>query len=103
MKPLRSWGRPRALALAMTLLVGAAGFGVVRASQRLFPAIGHASLKLADPNEGPSKMGFAPVVKSVLPDVVNVSTSKVVRTQTELPDQMFNDPAFRQFFGLGPN
>jgi serine protease Do len=76
---------------------------VVRASQRLFPATGHASLKLADPNEGPSKTGFAPVVKSVLPDVVNVSTSKVVRTQTELPDQMFNDPAFRQFFGLGPN
>ena len=101
MKPSRLWVMPKTMALAMILLVGAAGFGVARASQTLFSANAHASLKLADPNEGPSKTGFAPIVKAVLPDVVNISTSKVVRAQTELPEGMFNDPFFRQFFGPG--
>src|SRR5882672_10366855 len=101
MKPWRFWGRPKTMALAMIILVGAAGFGVARASQALFSGNTHASMKLADPSEGPSKTGFAPIVKSVLPDVVNISTSKVVRAQAELPDEMFNEPFFRQFFGPG--
>jgi serine protease Do len=104
MKPSQFWGKPKTTALAIIVLVGAAGFGVARASQTLFSGFSgnvHASLKLADPNEGPSKTGFAPVVKSVLPDVVNISTSKVVRAQAELPEGMFNDPFFRQFFGPG--
>ena len=58
-------------------------------------------MKFADPAEGPSRTGFAPVVKSVLPDVVNISTSKVVRAQAEAPEGMLNDPFFRQFFGQG--
>src|SRR6202158_4013173 len=103
MKPWRFWGRPKAMALAMIILVGAAGFGVVRAGQTLFSGNAHATLKLADPNEGPSRAGFAPVVKSVLPDVVNISTSKLVRAQAELPEGMFNDPFFRQFFGSRPD
>ena len=98
MKPSRLLGRPKTMALAMILLVGAAGFGVARASQALFPANAHASLRLADPNEGPSKTGFAPIVKSVLPDVVNISTSKVVRAQAQLPEDLPMDPFFRQFF-----
>ncbi len=101
MKPWRFWGRPKTMALAMIILVGAAGFGVARASQALFSGNTHASMKLADPSEGPSKTGFAPIVKSVLPDVVNISTSKVVRAQAELPEEMFNEPFFRQFFGPG--
>jgi serine protease Do len=101
MKPWKLWGRPKTMALAMIFLVGAAGFGVARASQALFSGHVHASMKLADPSEGPSRTGFAPIVKSVLPDVVNISTSKVVRAQTELPEGMFNDPFFRQFFGPG--
>ena len=103
MKPWSFWGRQKAMTLAMTILVAAAGFGVARASQRLFSSSMHATLKLADPNEAPSKTGFAPVVKSVLPDVVNISTSKVVRAQAQLPEEMFNDPFFRQFFGSGNN
>jgi serine protease Do len=101
MKPWKLWGRPKTMALAMIFLVGAAGFGVARASQALFSGHVHASMKLADPSEGPSRTGFAPIVKSVLPDVVNISTSKVVRAQRELPEGMFNDPFFRQFFGPG--
>src|SRR6202171_5092047 len=101
MKPWRFWGKPKAMALAIIIFVGAAGFGVARASQTLFSHNTHATLKLADPNEGPSKMGFAPIVKSVLPDVVNISTSKVVRAQAEVPEGMLDDPFFRQFFGPG--
>ena len=58
-----------------------------------------ASLKLADPSEGPSKTGFAPVVKEVLPNVVNISSSKVVRTPNQMPEGMQSDPFFQQFFG----
>jgi serine protease Do len=103
MKPWRFWGKPKTMAVAMIVLVGAAGLGVTRASQAILSGNTHATLKLADPNEGLSKTGFAPIVKSVLPDVVNISTSKVVRAQAELPEGMFDDPFFRQFFGPGFN
>ena len=61
----------------------------------------HASLKIADPSEGPSKIGFAPIVKEVLPNVVNISSSKVVRTPNQMPEGMQSDPFFQQFFGKG--
>jgi serine protease Do len=100
-------GRSKILAGAMILLLGMAGWGVARASQKFFTPGLHISMNLADPAEGPSKTGFAPVVKTVLPDVVNISTSKVVkasnRDQFEMPDGM--PPFFQQFFGqqFGPN
>src|SRR5712675_661294 len=89
------WGRPQIMALALILAVGMIGLGMASAGQRLFSSAIHPTLKLADPNEGPSKTGFAPVVKGVLPDVVNISTSKMVRTPVseQMPD------FFRQFFG----
>jgi len=59
------------------------------------------TLKLADVNEGPSKTSFAPIVKAVLPSVVNVSSSKVVKAGTEGVEQLQMDPMFRQFFGQG--
>jgi serine protease Do len=96
------------LAGAMIAVLGLAGWGVARASQKFFTPGVHISMKLADPAEGPSRTGFAPVVKSVLPDVVNISTSKVVKAsrqdqfQFETPDGM--PPFFQQFFGrqFGP-
>jgi serine protease Do len=42
--------------------------------------------------------GFAPVVKEALPAVVNISSSKVVKTRDNM-SPFFNDPFFRQFFG----
>src|SRR6266853_1045388 len=96
-------GRSKFLAGALVVLLGLAGWGVARASQKFFTPGVHISMKLADPAEGPSKTGFAPVVKSVLPDVVNISTSKVVKgsnrpnIEGEFPDGM--PPFFQQFFG----
>jgi serine protease Do len=97
------------MAGAMILVLGMAGWGVARASQQLFTPGVHISLKMADPAEGPSKMGFAPIVKTVLPDVVNISTSKVVKAsdQPGMQDGMQDGipPFFQQFFGqqFGPN
>src|SRR5262245_39013959 len=93
------WWNTR-LALILGLALGVAGMGAARASQKLFTANPPATLKLADPNLGPSKASFAPVVKAVLPSVVNISSSKVVRTPNQLSGQVpMMDPFFRQFFG----
>src|ERR1700687_5005016 len=100
-------GKSKILAGTMIFLIGMAGWGVARASQKFFTPGVHISMNLADPAEGPSRTGFAPVVKSVLPDVVNISTSKVVKAsaqgQFDAPDGM--PPFFQQFFGqqFGPD
>jgi len=53
---------------------------------------------------GDFKNGFASVIDPDLPAVVNISSTKVVKRQNQLPDS-FNDPLFRQFFGdqFGPS
>ena len=56
-------------------------------------------LKLASADEGPSRTGFAPVVKKVLPAVVSVVSTKVTKVDTELESDGSDDPLFRQFFG----
>jgi len=102
-------GKSKILAGAMIVIAGLAGWGAARASQGFFTPGLHITMKMADPAEGPSKTGFAPMVKTVLPDVVNISTSKVVKGSNQLemqegmPDGM--PPFFQQFFGqqFGPN
>src|SRR5215469_9763139 len=95
--------KTKLIAAAAVLIVGMAGWGVARASQKFFTPGVHISMKLADPAEAPSRTGFAPIVKSVLPDVVNISTSKIVKTpgadqfQFDTPDDL--PPFFQQFFG----
>ncbi|HEY2822077.1 MAG TPA: DegQ family serine endoprotease [Candidatus Acidoferrum sp.] len=94
-------------ALGLALAFGVGGYAAARATDgvsRVGTSHVHASLKVADPSEGPSKTGFAPVVKEVLPNVVNISSSKVVKTarnQMQLPEGMEQDPFFQQFFGQG--
>src|SRR5271165_4944348 len=99
--------KSRPAALALGLVLGAAGLGFAHTIQKSTdgskttandkPANPPATLKLAAVNEGESKTSFAPVVKAVLPSVVNISSSKVVKAQGIEPMQM--DPMFRQFFG----
>lgn len=43
--------------------------------------------------------GFVPVVKAVTPAVVNISTSRVVKTGQGEGHPFMDDPFFRQFFG----
>jgi serine protease Do len=82
----------------MALALGIGGLGLA-AAEHAFSNNPPASLKLADPNEGPSRTGFAPVVKKVLPTVVNISSTKVVKTPTQFEGQVPDDDFFRQFFG----
>jgi serine protease Do len=101
--------KTKLIAAGAVLVAGMAGWGVARASQKFFTPGVHISMKLADPNEAPSRTGFAPIVKTVLPDVVNISTSKVVKSQGQqqfqfdTPDDL--PPFFQQFFQspFGPN
>ncbi|MGB7283019.1 MAG: DegQ family serine endoprotease [Candidatus Acidiferrum sp.] len=44
------------------------------------------------------KNGFSAVIDPVLPSVVNISSTKMVKQQNNFPG-FFNDPFFRQFFG----
>jgi serine protease Do len=43
--------------------------------------------------------GFSAVLKPALPAVVNISSSKVVKSDRNQQSPIFNDPMFRQFFG----
>ncbi len=96
------WKRPQAVLLAAALALGVAGVGFATASriESLHSAL---ALKMANPDEGPSRTGFAPVVKKVLPAVVNVSSSKVSKIPAQFFGEMPDDPLFQKFFGNGSN
>ena len=47
----------------------------------------------------PASMGFAPVLKPALAAVVNISSSRIVKTPRVPFEPFFDDPFFRQFFG----
>ena len=94
--------RPQAIVLAVALVVGIAGAGFAGGSHLGAP---HAALtlRLANPEQAPSRAGFAPVVRKVLPSVVNISSSKVSKVPAGYFEQMPDDPLFRQFFGREGN
>lgn len=99
MKSFEFWktAKRARIAVMCALLIGG-GLAVARAG---FPSASHINLKLADPNEGPSRITMAPAARRAMPAVVKISVSKVVKTPTgmQLPEGMENDPMFRQFFG----
>jgi len=85
------------VALAVAALVGGSVATLARAE-------GAASVPVytaaeAPPNQSAMVTGFAPVVKRDQPAVVNISSSKVVRAQSD--GDFFGEmsPFFRQFFG----
>ncbi len=45
--------------------------------------------------------GFRPVVQKAQPAVVNVSTTKIIKTEQFGPSPFFSNPFFRDFFGPG--
>lgn len=86
--------------LALGFVLGAAGLGLARETGKtVLSANPPATLKLASPTEGPSKSSYAPLVKEVLPSVVNISSSKVIHNRINSSDDFPMDPFFRQFFG----
>ncbi len=106
------WGHPQKAILAGALALGLTGLGLASVDH-LRSENSPVAVRLADPSEAPSHMGFAPVVERVAPAVVNISSSKVVKTptgyfQNESMQQGDNDQSddpsdmLRQFFGGNP-
>ena len=83
-----------AVGAAVALVLG--GLGIAAGVESAHNSNPPVAVRLANPDEGPSRTGFAPVVAKVVPAVVNISSSKVVKTPAGF-GQM--DPFFRQFFG----
>ncbi|HEY2012412.1 MAG TPA: trypsin-like peptidase domain-containing protein, partial [Bryobacteraceae bacterium] len=90
------WRRPRVAILTAVVALGCLG---AAAADRVFNTGTAPVMKFADPNEAPSRTGFAPVVKKVLPTVVSITSSKVVKTPTSFFGDEPDNPLFRQFFG----
>ena len=90
------------VSLAAALVVGGALALMISSSDHtVLGASSPVTLRIAgNALAGPANFseGFSSVVEPLLPAVVNISTSKVVKTpRNESP--LFNDPFFRQFFG----
>jgi serine protease Do len=91
------------------LLGGLVGAGASQwAGQKVFGAE-RVALKTAT-NRAPLSLaefkdGFASAIEPALSAVVNISSTKVVKRQNNLPDMFSHDPLFRQFFGnpFGPS
>jgi serine protease Do len=99
MKPLLTLLRTKPAVLTLGFVLGAAGFSLARTTERSLADNPPATLKLAPAAEGPARGGYAPLIKQVLPSVVNISSSKVVHNRMSSDDQFPMDPFFRQFFG----
>ncbi len=95
------WKRPKSMALAAVMAFGLGGIGV--ASMRALETNPAPQLKFADPHEPATHAGFAPVVKRVMPAVVSITSSKMVKTPTmfEGNGSGMDDQLFQQFFGGG--
>ena len=102
-----AFGRGRvAAAVVVALGLALGGLGIAHAQKganSVTTANPPATFKFTDAKVAPSRTGFAPVVKAVVPTVVSIRSSKVVKTgavrgqrgqgQGQIPDQL------RQFFG----
>jgi len=62
--------------------------------------VDNSNLKRISPNQNGMVLSFAPIVKKVIPSVVNISAVKVV--EIRIPQEFrrfFNDPFLKRFFG----
>ena len=98
MRDLNFWSRPQTAVLAGALAMGLTGLGIASADH-LRSESSPVAVRLADPNQPPSRTA---------PAVVNISSSKVVKTPTAFQNEAFeqgddqsDDPGdiLRQFFG----
>jgi serine protease Do len=96
-----------AIVLAAALVIGGAIGAVAMSAHSHLAQNGNAHIALVSApdaarvaNSVSFTAGFAPVVKSAVPAVVNISSTRVVKTRgQQMP--FLNDPFFQQFFGPG--
>jgi serine protease Do len=90
-------------AILVMFLLGMLGVSVLRGANGGAFAASKVPLKI-DSNPTPVNLagfkdGYAPVIDPALPAVVNISSTKVVKQQNNVPNLFFDDPFFHQFFG----
>jgi serine protease Do len=88
-----------AMVIALALVLGGLGVAHAQKGSQVNPP---ATFKFTQGTVAPSRTGFAPVVKAVVPTVVSIKSSKVVKTglrRGQGQGQGEIDPLFRQFFG----
>jgi len=91
--------RPKKAAAALVLAVGLGGLAAAGAERLMNPP---ATFKFASPDAPASRNSFAPVVKSVLPSVVTITSSRMMKTGFDQQGGEGLPPMFRQFFGDEP-
>src|SRR5580698_5711426 len=93
-------GRRSIVTAAMVAAMAVTGFYGLRAAELgKLPFVNPApTIKTATRSEAAAGRGYSAVVKRVVPAVVNISTSKVVK-QAAMQSPEGVDPFFRQFFG----
>src|SRR5215475_1731276 len=89
-------GRPKRGVAAVALSLGLGALAAMGADRLLNPP---ATFKFANPEEPASRASFSPIVKRVLPSVVTVTSSRMVKTDFNQGDENAIPPMFRQFFG----
>src|SRR5271163_1637142 len=103
-------GRRWMATVAVTTALAVTGFLGVRAATLPRPENPAATVKTSPRSEAASRRGYSAVVKKVVPAVVNISSSRVVKNemsgmrggQGQIPEGQLPqglDPFFRQFFG----
>src|SRR5277367_4896817 len=88
----RRWLAMTAVATALTVT----GFLGVHGASLPNPT---ATVKTATRSEAAAKRGYSAVVKRVVPAVVNISSSRVVKSDRNAMRGMEDNDMFRQFFG----
>jgi serine protease Do len=86
-----------ALGVGGALTAAATAFSSRHSSPSIALAVAPAASSVIEPAS--LGTGFTPVVERALPAVVNVSSSRTVKTNGTQATPFFNDPFFRQFFG----
>ena len=89
----------------MKKLILATGLSIALFAGSINLNINNTNITRVAPNQNGTVLSYAPVVKKVIPSVVNISTVKTV--ELKIPEQFqkfFNDPFFKRFFpGKTPN
>src|SRR6266404_6307054 len=93
-------GRRWAATASLTAALAVTGFLGLRAATLAHSANPAASLRTTTRSEAAAGRGYSAVVKRVVPAVVNISSSRVVKAEANgMRGMQGVDPFFRQFFG----
>ena len=88
------------LMLSLGLVFGGAAVGSFAGNHNILASSAVPAVAVSNDSRPALQTSFAPVVKKVMPSIVNVFSSKKVKNETsDSLEPFFNDPFFRRFFG----